>query len=125
MVTQPTRKDNILNVFLTNRPTLTTRSTTLPGLGDHDIVFIGTSTSAKRSKPVKRLIHLWKIADVDLLRSKCHQFQQHSKETYTTTSNINTVREDIKDNLLKFLDSCVPTKMSSPRFSQPWINRDI
>jgi hypothetical protein len=54
-VTQPTRKDNILDVFLTNRPTLTTRSTTLPGLGDVYMVFIGSSASAK----MKRHIHLY------------------------------------------------------------------
>ena len=30
MVSQPTRKDSILDIFFTNRPTLTTRCTTLP-----------------------------------------------------------------------------------------------
>jgi hypothetical protein len=41
MVTQPTKKTK--NTTFTNCPTLTTRSTTLPGLGDHEIVFIESS----------------------------------------------------------------------------------
>jgi hypothetical protein len=32
---------------------------------------------------------------------------------------------DIKDKPLKVLDSCVPSPVSSSRFSQPLINKDI
>ena len=32
---QPTRGDGILDIFLTNRPNLVTRNSTIPGLGDH------------------------------------------------------------------------------------------
>lgn len=52
-VTQPTRKDNILDLFLTNRPNLITHRTKLPGLGNHGTIFIEFSASAKRSKSVK------------------------------------------------------------------------
>ena len=33
--------------------------------------------------------------------------------------------QDIKSTLHKLLDSCVPSKMSSTRYSQPWITREV
>ena len=41
MVTTPTRQENILDIFLTNTPSLFQNTETLPSLGtsDHDIVF--------------------------------------------------------------------------------------
>ncbi|CAG2207668.1 unnamed protein product [Mytilus edulis] len=56
-VTFPTRLDNTLDLFLTNRPSLINRCSPLPGISDHDAVFIETSAAAKRGKPVKRKIH--------------------------------------------------------------------
>ena len=98
MVTQPTRKDSILDPFLTNRPTLTTRCTTLPGLGDHDIVFIESSASAKRTKPVKRRIHLWRDADIGSLKTSCLSFQHLFLQKYNTSSNVNTMWNGIKNH---------------------------
>ena len=40
MVDFPTRKDNILDIFVTNRPSLVNKCNPIPGLGDHDIVLI-------------------------------------------------------------------------------------
>ena len=48
-VREPTRNGNTLAIFLTNRPTLVNKCTTIPGLSDHDSVV--TDTEAKRSKP--------------------------------------------------------------------------
>ena len=83
-VTCPTRKESTLDLFLTNRPSLVNRCTTLPGIGDHDIVFLESSVSAKRSKLVKRKIYLWKRADTDKLKKEPLTFQHHFLETYTT-----------------------------------------
>ena len=123
MVSQPTRKDSTLDIFITNRPTLTTRCTTLPGLGDHDIVFVESSASAKRSKPAKRRIHLWKKANLESMKSSCKSFQQEFLQKFNSTSNVNTMWNDIKNHLLSTLDLFVPSKMTSSRFSQPWITK--
>ena len=50
----PTRLDNTLDLFLTNRPSLINRCTPIPGIADHDIVFIESPISATRNKPAKR-----------------------------------------------------------------------
>ena len=54
VVTFPTRHEDTLDLFLTNRPFLVNRCVPLPGLGDHEIVYIDTDISAKLNKPVKR-----------------------------------------------------------------------
>ena len=44
MVTSPTRGQNILDLFLTTNPTLVDNVSITPGLSDHDIVLIATTT---------------------------------------------------------------------------------
>ena len=51
VVTFPTRLQNTLDLFLTNRPSLVNRCTPIPGIADHDIVFIESPIRASRNKP--------------------------------------------------------------------------
>ena len=71
----PTHLDNTLDLVLTNRPSLVNRCEGLPGIGDHDVVFADFNTQARRQKPVRHIIHLWKRADFNLIQSetKCGQ----------------------------------------------------
>ena len=39
-VYEPTRDDNILDIYLTNRPSLLNKCTTMPGLGGHNAVLL-------------------------------------------------------------------------------------
>ena len=121
----PTRNDNTLDLFLTNRPSLINRCIAIPGVSDHDGVYIESSVSAKRGKPVRRKIYIWKRADLDHLKTACLNFQHRFMETYSITSSVENMWHDISSTLTTLLDSSVPSKMSSSRFSQPWINRDI
>ena len=62
MVATPTRKTNILDLFLTNRPSLLNRCEVIPGISDHEAVFVNMNIEPHRSKPTKRKILLWKKA---------------------------------------------------------------
>ena len=52
MVNFPTRINNILDVFCTNRPSLVDRCAPIPGFSDHDIVLADTNILPARQKPV-------------------------------------------------------------------------
>ena len=52
----PTRKDNILDIILTNRPSLVNKCEGAPGLSDHDMVLLEAHAQATRAKPVRRKI---------------------------------------------------------------------
>ena len=54
-VGSPTRKENILDIFATNWPSLVTSCTTIPGVSDHEAVLI----SAKIQPSGKRKKILW------------------------------------------------------------------
>ena len=60
----PTRIDRTLDLFLSNRPSLVSKCSPLPGVSDHEMVLVVSDIRAKRQKPVPRKILLWKKADI-------------------------------------------------------------
>ena len=58
----PTRGQNLLDVFFTNRPSLINRCEAIPGISDHEIVFVDSNIAISRQKPAKRKIYMWKKA---------------------------------------------------------------
>ena len=64
IITTPTRQNNILDIFITNRPSLTSQCHTIPELNDHHAISIHSSAQAHRTKPAHRKIHLRRHADI-------------------------------------------------------------
>ena len=64
-VVTPTRGDNILDIFMTNRPSLVSQCISQPGLGDHDIVKIKSSVKPRRVvKPPRKILPNWKLFEI-------------------------------------------------------------
>ena len=120
-----TRGNSILDIFLTNRPTLIQECESLPPLGDHDIVYIVTAIQAHRQKPTKRRIQLWNKANLGQMRQDTEQFSQNFCVKYDFNSNIPDMWNDIKTFHDSNMNKNVPSKISSSRFNQPWINRQL
>ncbi|XP_072042006.1 uncharacterized protein [Amphiura filiformis] len=125
MVLFPTRRDNTLDLFSTNRPSLVSRCTALPALGDHELVFVESSVTPKRRKPVPHKIFLWKNANIDNMKEECLVFQNQFTTKYTTSSPIQPMWADIKTCLLNILDRGVPSKVATTRYNQPWITKQV
>eukprot|EP00745_Piridium_sociabile_P038619 TRINITY_DN7074_c0_g1_i3.p1 TRINITY_DN7074_c0_g1~~TRINITY_DN7074_c0_g1_i3.p1 ORF type:complete len:816 (+),score=128.54 TRINITY_DN7074_c0_g1_i3:312-2759(+) len=125
MVSSPTRKDNILDIFMTNRPSLINKCETLPGISDHDVVYIDSDIEAQRPKPVKRKILLWKRANFEELKTHAAAFRDLFMSKYTPTSSVAEMWTDIKAHLLESMEKHVPSKMSTSRHNQVWINTNI
>ena len=67
MVTFPTRLNNTLDVFLTNRTSLVNRCEPIPGVNYHDAaVYVNSDIVPKSQRPVQKKIHIWKKADTEL-----------------------------------------------------------
>ena len=58
MVNKHTRGNRILNIFLTNRPTLIGGCEILPGISDHEEVLTVAEVNGRFQKPVARVIRL-------------------------------------------------------------------
>ena len=125
IITTPTRQNNILDIFITNRPSLTSQCRTIPGLGDHHAISIHSSAQAHRAKPTRRKIHLWRRADIDTLKQDARSFTASFIQTYTIDSSIHTMWHNIKSNLIGLQEQHVPSKLTTTRFHQPWITTEI
>jgi hypothetical protein len=71
---------NLLDVFFTNRPSLINRCEAIPGISDHEIVFVDSNIAISRQKPVKRKIYIWKKADTQKLKSKIEEMSNNILE---------------------------------------------
>jgi len=69
MVNTPTRGSNILDIFVTNRPTLVKTCDTIDGISDHEAVLVVSSIIANLYNPSKRVVYLWAQADFNAIRN--------------------------------------------------------
>ena len=121
----PTRGSSVLDLCFTNFPNFIKKCELLVGLGDHDIVRILTSLKPFRKKPIKRKIQLWGKVDVTALKSDASIFRNTFLEKFSVTSNVLDMWTYIKSELNSIITKHVPTKLTSSKFHQPWINSNI
>ena len=125
MVKFPTRKNNTLDVFITNRPSLIQKCKPVPGVSDHDIVFVESNISATRSKPTQRKILLWKRANYTGMKESVNLASTSFMEKHKASTDVNQLWGDFKDMCHQAISNNVPSKLTTTRFSQPWINRNV
>ena len=118
----PTRGNNILDLFFTNRPSLIKNSTTIPGLSDHDIVLIDSFIRANITKPIPRTISVWKKADINAMRNDTKTFTNKILEN---TTDVEEIWDATNNHLQSILKTHVPTKTCSTKYHQPWITTDL
>ena len=123
MVNFPTRLNSILDLFLSNRPSLVSSTNALPGISDHDIVLITTDIMPRRKKPIRRKIYLWKHANLTDMKQECLAFRKEFDEK--SSRPVTEMWDDVKQFLTQLQDKHVPSKMSSTRFHQPWITTSV
>ena len=59
MVMEPTRGSNTLDLFLTNHPNLVPRTETLPGIADHDTVYMEMLIHPLKKRQPQRSIPIY------------------------------------------------------------------
>ena len=122
MVDFPTRGGNILDVFMTNRPGLVKKCNLIPGVSDHEIVHIVSSVHPVRKKPTKHDILLWNKVDVSKMTKEAQDFNTKFLNQFSTNDSVEDMWSFIKTEVNKIIKSNVPSKTTSSKFHQPWIN---
>ena len=129
VVTEPTRGDNILDLFFTKNPSLVIRSSTIPGISDHDgipMILVNTRPSLSKHKP--RKVFLYRKADIGKLKEEVRNISrdiQSEVQTERSTCSVEEVWSKFKLRLHKAVDETVPSKIVSKKNSTPWINRAL
>ena len=124
MQRQPTRLDNTLDFWLTNKPSLVRQCNSIPGISDHDIVLTDSDFKAKINKKAPHKIHLWDKADWANLRSKTSIFSNKFLDTFnsrTVEQNYQEFSNHIKNVIIEH----VPSKMTSSRSNPPWFTNSL
>jgi len=75
MVTEPTRGDNILDLFITDNPTFVQKVNILPGIADHDIVYAKVNIRPQVTKQKPRIMYLYKKANWDEFKHHISAFK--------------------------------------------------
>ena len=124
VVTEPTRQDNVLDLFLTTNPTLINKVNCSPGLGDHDIVSAEAMLKPTLQKQKPRKVLLFGKADWPTLKAKMKLYQ----ESFLSDHLGKTVEElwtDFTTTLDKLTRECIPSKLIRGKSSLPWITQEI
>ena len=121
----PTRGNNILDLFFTNRPNLITKSTTIPGLSDHDIILTDNKLKANKISQTPRIVTIWKKADINAIKKETDTFTKKFLTQPHTPPNVEQMWTSISDHINTIMKKHIPTKTISKKFHQPWINTKL
>ena len=59
------------------------------------------------------------------MKTECLELQRRFLENYSIPSSVEEMWLDIRTTLSNILESSVPSKMTSTRFNQPWITKEV
>ena len=124
MQREPTRGQNLLDLFCCNKPSLVKSITSIPGISDHNIVLADCKLKPSIITKPQRKIYQWSKADWHALREQTVDFAEEFLASATTRS--------VNENYIKFrtylevvMENKIPSKLSSKRFKLPWFNREL
>lgn len=124
MVDFPPRNDATLDLFLTNRPSMIRRITPIPGISDHDALFIDSDVEIKLQRQPKRSIYIWNMANIHGLQDNVEVFSNEFVRR-PSTEPVEDLWAVFKSECHRLLNTNVPSKVATQRYSQPWITRDL
>ena len=90
LVLEPTRitetQANILDLFFINNETLVNQVRTIPGISDHESVFIEPSLRPMKKKIPPHKVWQYRKANYDQLREELHPYQHEFNKLNASTS---------------------------------------
>ena len=123
---EPTWKTNILDLLLTNRPDQVLRVHILPGISDHDIVFVEMDFRPEKHIQKPRQIPLYKKANWEKIKEDMKILNKNMESLYNPdTTDVNAMCENFRDILQTSLKSHIPRRKARTKDGCPWIGPDL
>ncbi|XP_076434604.1 uncharacterized protein LOC143274619 [Babylonia areolata] len=122
MVMEPTKESNTLDLFLTNHPNLVPRTETLPGIADHDIVYMELQIHPPKKRQPQRLIPIYTEECKEPLREAVQKVNDYIMSTFDEKSNVEEVWTEMRTGLSQALSDHVPHKQTRSKPSLPWVD---
>ena len=105
----PTRKDNTLDLIITNLPSQAQRGEVIPGLSDHDIVFTEFVLAPINLKQKPRAIPLYKKANWDTMKQELSYLQKYIIDNQNTL-NVEDMWDKFKTTITALVKDHIPHK---------------
>ena len=124
-VNQPTRHQNILDLFFLNHPNDKYTVDILPGLGDHDIVCVNIQVQHKINKQSHREVYLYHRADWDSIKQDIISLMNSPNFSSPNNRSVDELWMKFKDTVLHSIRSHIPHKFTRTRCDLPWLTSTI
>ena len=124
MVTEPTRRENVLDLFLTTYHTLVQKTEILPGIADHDIMVADVNVTPQVGRKKPRNVPLYRKADWDGFRKYISNFASDFMTNYENL-DVEQLWNSFKSAIHQGISKCVPIKRFGVKKSLPWITQEI
>ena len=126
MVCEPTHENNILDLFITNSPTVVDSVNVVPGTADHQDVLAVVRLRPSIQKVEPRTVHLYSKANWDSMKEDMLTFQS----TFLSTcegNNSEQLWQEFKGEVDMLINRYmyVPTKNNQGQENLPWITQKI
>ncbi|KAJ8020472.1 RNA-directed DNA polymerase from mobile element jockey [Holothuria leucospilota] len=125
IVKEPTRESNILDLCFTNSPARVDSVHVDSGISDHDVVIVNALFKPKVFRPPKRKVFLYHKANFSNIDDDMEELNSKLTPKLISSSSMDELYELFMTTLFNSIDKNIPAKLSSSRFSYPWVNRLI
>ncbi|XP_071506791.1 uncharacterized protein [Diadema antillarum] len=122
---QPTRLENILDLVLTNNPSLVKTSTSIPGISDHAMVVTDFCILPQLTTQNARRLYVFSKADWKKIHSEASHLSTIILERKKQGDDICSLWTTFKTSLSHIIDESVPSRTTKRRKSLPWFNHKL
>ena len=124
MQRDPTRGQNLLDLFCCNKPSLVKSCISIPGISDHSIVLADCNLKTPITNKPQRRVYRWSKADWHKIKGLTTTFA----ESFLALANSRSVNDHylvFKKFMEGLLKTDIPSKLTGSRHNLPWINTEL
>ena len=125
MQRESTREKSLLDLFITNRPSLVKSISTTPNISDYDAaIVVDSAIYPITTQKVPRKVYIFSKANWPEMRNEALDFNND----YLLHHESRTVNENwthLKDTLNHLLNTHVPSKLQKNKTQPPWLTNEL
>ena len=129
VVMEPTRitetTSNILELFFTSNQTLINKVEIIPGISDHEAVFIESSLKPMKVKTPARKVYQYRKADYESMKKELKAFQTDF-DRESGIKDVEYLWTLFKNKIHALMEKYIPSKLlRGNKLQKPWISREV
>ena len=122
-VLEPTRRSNTLDLIATNLPDRINRVKVIPGISDHEIVFMELSVHLNYRKQPRKRVWMYNKADwpgmIKYLGPRMARFEEEYNPCPDALWN------KIQHEITEAMETFIPRRLTKRKDSRPWIDKKL